>query len=780
MVMVGRMTALIALAWAVCGWAQVAAPVVGQPAPPKEVRPMDATVPLIGEAIHLSDFVGADGEMGPRPALREKLTEVKGFIQNGPVDGDAATEQTEAWLGRTGTTLYVVFVCHDRKPSAIRGHLARRENIFTDDNVSVLLDPFQDRRKGVLFALNPVGVQADAAWSEGNGQDFSYDTVWDSEGQVTKTGWMALFAIPFRSLRFRSTSSEWGVVLARKMPRKSEADYWPRVAANVSGMLTQEATLRGMEGATGSHNLQVNPYVLAQNERTLDNLNPLTPFFSNRKFEATAGADVKAIVHDTIVLDATVNPDFSQVESDQPQFTVNQRYSVYFPELRPFFLENASYFSTPITLVYTRNVGHPEFGFRATGKLGKTNIGVLTIDDRAPGEGRSASDPLYKNRAIFGVGRVSQDIGKGSSVGLTYADREFEGSWNRIGGVDFSARLNSTMTVSGQVVESATKNQDGSYSAGPGSYLEFNRSGHSFNLDNTYQDYSSGFVSRTGFIPTTNLRSDQQHMTYLWFPKHSRVQGYGIENNYQIAFDHQGNRLYRYITSDPLMLLPGKMVIAPIGGQNSDTLGPQSGYGFTKNRNFTENFGGLVFKGAPRPQFSFNFTLIHGGNVNYNPVAGALPKLLHQETVQALVTVQPLRALTVDNIYLLDRNHTAAGGADVYENQTLRTKINYQFTRAFSARVIVQYNSLLVNPAQTSLTRTKQVGTQVLFTWLPHPGTAIYAGFNNDLQNLDRQLCTRVAGGAGCDPNSPPLARAPGYLNDGRQFFVKASYLLRF
>jgi hypothetical protein len=114
----------------------------------------------------------------------------------------------------------------------------------------------------------------------------------------------------------------------------------------------------------------------------------------------------------------------------------------------------------------------------------------------------------------------------------------------------------------------------------------------------------------------------------------------------------------------------------------------------------------------------------------------------------------------------------------VYESQTFRTKLNYQFTRAFSARVIVEYDSTLANPRETSLQRTKQVQTQALLTWLPHPGTAIYVGYNNDLQNYNHALCSRMGGT--CDPTKPILPRADGYLNDGRQFFVKASYLLRF
>lgn len=746
-----------------------------QPPPPQP--PSDVKVPLLAAPLHLSDFAG----MQPRAGLRDKLAEVTGFIQQVPRDGQPATEKTEVWLGHTRTTFYLVFICFDHRPAQIRGHLARRENILTDDNVSVLLDPFQDRRKGVLFTVNPDGVQADAAWTENNNPDYSYDQVWDSEGRITRDGWMALMAIPFLSIRFRPAAQDWGVVFMRNLPRNSETDYWPRVSASISGVLPQEGTLHGMEGLAGSHNLQLNPYALAQNERTLINIDPLNPYFSSRHLEGTAGADGKAILKDSIVIDGTFNPDFSTVESDQPQFTVNQRYPVYFPELRPFFLENANYFSTPILLVYTRNIIHPEYGLRLTGKVRSTNLGFVAIDDREPGETVAPGDPLYKKRALFAVGRVAQDFGKGSSVGLIYTDEEFGGGWNRIGGVDFTARFNDRWTALGQVVESSTRgtNDAPSYSAGPATDLQLQRNGHAFNLFSEYQDFSSGFQSQLGFIQTNNIRSDHTHATYQFFPKHKTIQSWGLETNQNIAFDHAGNRVYHYTTVDPFMLLPGNTVLAPIGGQNSDTLGPQNGVALTQNENFTENYGGIVYRGAPRPQFNFNLVAIRGGNVNYNPLAGQPPFLLNQQDVQFLFTLQPLRQLTDDNTYLLDRDFAAHGGQFVYESQTFRTKLNYQFTRAISARLIVEYDSTLANPALTSIARTKQIGTQALLTWLPHPGTAVYIGYNNDLQNLDRTLCNRLQNGA-CDPNNTTIPRASNYLNDGKQIFVKASYLFRF
>ena len=778
----------------VCASAQVVNQQQGQPQPsvvpqtPVKVQPVsDAKVPLIDVPLTLADFAG----MAPRPDLKDKLTHLTGFIQNQPTDGAPATQSTEVWMGRTNLALYVVFICFDQHPELIRSHLARRENITKDDYVTVVLDPFQDRQRGVEFQVNPAGVQADASWTETNGDDYSYDQVWDSDGRITGKGWMALFAIPFRSIRFPANGQDWGVVFWRNFPRNSEQDWWPRVSANVSGMLSQEGTLRGIKGVTGSHNVQIDPYTLGQSEHTLLTLDPNNPYFSTRKAEATAGGELKAVWRDSIVFDVTANPDFSDVESDQPQFTVNQRYPVYFPELRPFFLENSSYFATPLTLLYTRNIIRPTWGGRITGKMGHTNIGVLAIDDREPGQTVPLHDPLHNATSSAYVGRLSEDLGKGSNVGLMYTDEEFGDGWNRVGGFDFTWRANDHWTALGQVVESSTQASKSSsaadifpsgYRAGPASDLQVQRNGHSFNMFDEYQDVSTGFISQLGFFQTANIRSDHLHANYQWYPKKSVIQSWGLETNQNIAFDHRGNRVFHYSTFDPFWLLPRNIVLAPIFGQNSDTVGPQNGYAMSRNENFSENFAGMVARGQPWAVMNFNVHVIRSGNVNYNPPDGATPFLLNQQSVQALVGVNPLRQLTADNTYLLDRNRSVKDGQLVYESQTFRTRLNYQFTRAWSARIIVEYDSTMANPRETSLVRSKDVQTQALLTWLPHPGTVVYVGWNNDLQNYSHHICTPMPGGAprACDPNQPILARGSGYLDDGRQVFVKASYLIRF
>lgn len=282
-----------------------------------------------------------------------------------------------------------------------------------------------------------------------------------------------------------------------------------------------------------------------------------------------------------------------------------------------------------------------------------------------------------------------------------------------------------------------------------------------------------------GFIQSANVRNNFAHATYQWFPTHKFYQSWGFESSENFAFDHQGDRVFRYFSFDPFLLLPRNIVIAPIVGENSDTLSPLNYPALTQFHNFTENFVGFVLRGAPLSQFNFNLQTFRSGNVNYNPVTGQAPFLLNQETVSLLFTVQPVRQLTIDNTYLLDRDHAVSNGALVYESQTMRSKVNYQFTRSISARVIAEYDSTLANPLETSLLRTREFASQALLTWLPYPGTAVYIGYSDDLQNLDRSLCNRLPNGS-CDPNNTTPPRAGPLFNDGRQVFIKASYLLRF
>src|SRR3989454_10366698 len=341
-----------------------------------------STIPRVYRRHKLEDFL----ENHP---LEAELA-VSDFRQNLPGAGVPATEPTAAYLSYDDKNLYVAFVCRDQA-GQVRAHLAKREATDQDDGVGVLLDTFRDFHRAYYFFSNPLGVQTDAIYTEGQGYDYSFDTLWDSAGLVLNDGYVVLFAIPFKSLRFSNGPEQtWGIALYRVILRKSEYDYWPYVTQRVEGLTQQFAPVGGLDRVSPGRNIQLIPYGLLASDHFLNQPGGGAPPMFLDKFEHRAGLDAKFVVKDSLSFDFTLNPDFSQVESDDPQVTVNQRFAVFFPEKRPFFIENAGFFATPIDLFFSRQIADPQFGGRMTGKLGQWTLGALVIDDRQPGLGRTS------------------------------------------------------------------------------------------------------------------------------------------------------------------------------------------------------------------------------------------------------------------------------------------------------------------------------------------------------------------------------------------------------
>src|SRR3989344_2087046 len=406
----------------------VGAPAVRAASPAE--RPT-VSVPRVERAPTLEDFL----EMKPNGEMEGKLAKVEGFIQRTPSDGKPSTQRTEVYLGYDDKNLYAVFICFDSEPGRIRARMAPRETIFGDDIVEIMLDTFHDERRAYAFVTNPFGIQWDALWTEGGSGggggggpsefDSSFDTLWHSRGQPTDQGYVVWMAIPFKSLRFSDSPRQtWGLLFNRDIPRLNEETFWPHYSSRIQGRLNQTATLEGLENISPGRNIQLIPFGVFRSFRAPDERDPLRPQFEREQADFDAGLDAKFVFRDSLVLDVAVNPDFSQVESDEPQVTVNQRFEVFFPEKRPFFIENASFFATPINLVFSRRIAAPQFGVRLTGKAGPYAIGAFVIDDEAPGESVADTDPLTDTRALFAIFRVNRDIGKQSTLGFIFTDRE--------------------------------------------------------------------------------------------------------------------------------------------------------------------------------------------------------------------------------------------------------------------------------------------------------------------------------------------------------------------
>ena len=801
------------------------------------------TIPRLAHAPLLEDFL----QMKPEGEVATKMAKVTGFVQRTPHDGEPVTEKTDAYLGYDQKNLYIVFVCFDN-PEKVRARMSAREDIYDDDQVAVLLDTFHDRRRAYEFQTTPLGVQWDAIYTEasrdevGGNWDTSFDTVWDSRGKLTNQGFVAWMSIPFKSLRFPTTNlQDWGFILYRGIVRKNEDAFWPHVSRRVQGRLRYEATLAGLEGISPGRDIELIPYGILRGFRGLNTGDPDNPFFQQATAQGQTGMDAKFVIHDHFVLDLTANPDFSQVESEDPQITVNQRFEVYFPEKRPFFLENEDYFRTPLDLFFTRNIQDPSAGIRLTGKEGPYSLGLMSSDDRAPGLAvprtclNATVDPdclnnLYGVRSYFTIARASRDIFKQSSVGAIYTDWECPatGEYNRVGGADAWLKLNANWTLQGQAVASSSNllglntaniystcesnlfpfssgnTGNGNYYAGPADKVELVRNGLHFNYDGSYVDVSPGFVTVPGFVNRVDIRGLYNTIYYRFRPRQGWLLAWGPSLIQRYVFDHEGNRLDTYY--EPYFRIEGRgqthIILEPYA-ELRERLRPQDFcfLGFScqppiANQDYHEHTSGAFVQTQVFPKVTVGATYYWGDGANFvaSPTAPPplnQPFLARQDTATGTLTIRPIKPLKIDNTYLFERlratenayleaaAQTPGIGKGIFDNHIIRSKWNWQFTPQLSLRLIMQYNSVLANTPgnavypYTYLPTQKEFNTDFLITYLIHPGTAIYVGYNSDLQNLDHELMPGVEGPAG-------LYTAKGFMNDSRQFFVKMSYLFRF
>jgi hypothetical protein len=812
----------------------------GQTLPGQALAPPALTIPRLPRAPVLEDFLG----MKPAGEIAEQMAKVTGFVQRSPHDGEKVSEETAAYLGYDEKNLYVVFVCFD-DPKKVRGRMSRREDIADDDEVAVTFDTFHDRRRAYEFQTTPLGVQWDATYTEasrdeiGGNWDTSWDTVWDSRGKVTSHGFVVWMAIPFKSLRFPATKQqEWGIILYRGIVRKNEDSFWPEISSRVEGRLGQAATLYGLEGISPGRDIELIPYGILRGFRALDQRDPYNPYFQNAEVQGQAGMDAKFVIHDHFVLDLTANPDFSQVESEDPQITVNQRFEVYFPEKRPFFLENEDYFRTPFDLFFTRNIQDLSAGIRLTGKEGPYSVGLMATDDRAPGlavpsycpaTSPVCSDSLSGVRSYFTIARVSRDIFKQSTVGVVYTNWECPSTveYNRVGGVDTRLKFNANWTLEGQGVVSSSNLQalntdfspsgnpettceynlfpfssgnagNGNYYAGPADKLDLKRNGLHFSYEGIYDDISPGFVTVPGFVNRVDIRDLYHAIDYRFRPKQGWIVDWGPSLNQRYVFDHEGNRLDTYY--DPYLAIQGRgqTVIYLLPYQElRERLRQQDflflGLSAAQNQDYHEHRSGASFQTGYFPKVTVGANYYWGDGVNFVPSSNSLPQSLlsRLDTGGATLTFRPVKPLKIENTYLFQRLRAtdsayllalaqAPGvGKGIFDNHIVRSKWNWQFTPQLSLRLILQYNSVLANTPgntfypYTYLPTEKQFNADFLLTYLVHPGTAIYVGYNGDLQNLNHELMQDPAGQAG-------LYTAKGYINDSRQFFVKVSYQFRF
>lgn len=752
--------------------------------------PAPLVIPRLSSPPILSNFLGGQPQFPVTEMLR-----VTNFVERYPDDGTRPPDATTAYLGYTHDSLFIAFICRDRDPGLIRAHMLQRDSPGDDDHVRVLLDTFHDQRRAFVFESNPLGIQADALYSEQTGYDFSFDTVWSSWGRRTPFGYVVLMRIPFASLYFTKAAPgemrTWGIILERGIAHSDESDYWPRSDPNMAGLLTQDAAVHGFEDIERGQNLQIEPYALARSVRQLNTANPVNPFFDVKPLQGYTGLDSKFILHNSLVLDTTFNPDFSQVGINNPA-APNQRFPPFFPEVRPFFIENSSYFMTPISLYYSNKIITPQYGARLTGKLGHWAMGVLDADDRSPGQAVAENTPEANTRAHFYIGRINRDIGSHSDVGLIYADRQYLGSFNRAGGFDYRARAGNRWTYTGQVLTSETSNISNSTEgerycesralscSGQAWFQQLRYSDLHRSWWLAYNDTSAGFVTDTGFFVRPDIREPNGRFSYTFLPARGPILSHGPSIYAERIWDHTGLPLDFYVEPSYGFTFKDRTSLSAYVTLGQDRLRPIDYSSLASNVEYDTHSAGISFYTSPVRWLAADVGYHAGATINYQPPSGQGPDPVDVASPSVSLDVKPLNAVDLSNSYVFTQFTNPDTGNLVYDNHELISRWNYQFTKALSLNLIGQYLATLPHGEATDLSNSKDLFGDALLTYMPHPGTAVYFGYIGNFANLNRGLCTRLDNGL-CNPDDPILpTTGSALMNDNKDLYLKVSYLLRF
>ena len=441
----------------------------------------------------------------------------QGFWQTQPNEGKAATQETQVFIGYTADTLYIGVICFDEQPDRIIVSDSRRDSSLDDtDSFQVMIDAFQDKQNGFVFGTNPAGVEYDGQITgEGGGSfnpsggdyNLNWDTTWDVEAQINDKGWSAEMAIPFKALRYGSADVQnWGINFQRNIRRNNEVAYWSPLPRQYDiTRLSLAGTLEAVN-VPKQRNLKITPYGLSKTER-----GGTLPPGTHRDEEF--GVDIKYSLTPSLTLDATYNTDFAQVEADELQVNLD-RFSLFFPEKRPFFLENAGNFSvgTPreVELFFSRRIGvgpggaqiPVDGGLRLSGKVGSnTNLGLLHMQTE------SVNGVAPQNS--YSVARINQVLPNRSSIGIIAVNRDGDGStgladdYNRTYGVDGQWGIGDNLSLSGFIAKTDTPNISGRDRAGS---IDLNYNSEKWIAGLGYAEVGNEFNPEVGFLQRRNYR----------------------------------------------------------------------------------------------------------------------------------------------------------------------------------------------------------------------------------------------------------------------------------
>jgi hypothetical protein len=674
------------------------------------------------------------------------------WLSYNPLHGDRIPQKTKVWVASDSDYIYFAFQCDDPEPSAIKTSVTRRDNIWSDDWVGMSLDALGTGQLSYHFMVNPSGVQLDMLNSVAGGEDEAPDYVWDSAGRQNDSGYAVEMRVPLQTIRFRGGRDvKMGILFWRRVSRLGVSVSWPALEPS-KWVFEKHASLVFGELQSRLPREAIPSTTYARNQRR-DGPDQ----WGKADDEGDFGLSAKYGLTSTITLDATVNPDFSQVESDAFQVEVNQRYPVFFSEKRPFFMEGSGIFTLAgqgndnslQRAVHTRRIVNPSFGAKVTGNTGRLTFGSLTAVDQDPQRTfLPEGDPDARKDRLFNVLRGQYSLGPSNYVGALAVDAEYAGGFNRVVGADLSWRVNSTQRVNGFVLGSSSRDPHAAdSSSGMGAQAGYEYNTRRLTLVGYGEHYDRDFKMETAFINRVGITSGWGYAEYSFYPDKNKYPWLRRVSPFSFT---QGGRDRNAGGNDLIQVSGIRLRFTRQGFFRFDRLDgyePWAGHQFDRGSWRLQGDVQLYRWLAVNAQHRFGLAVFYDPD---QPFQGRS----HDSSVG--VTLQPSgrfsQALTYHRVSF-DREST---GERVYDLDIIYSRTTYQFSRQFFIRGIAQFDS-----------SRYRVLTDFLASYELRPGTVVYAGYGSLVERRDFVDGEWILGRG-------------RYETSQRGLFFKASYLHRF
>jgi len=711
-----------------------------------------------------------------------------GFSEYQPVDRRPAPDSTDVLVWYSPTAIYFAVRAYETH-GPVLATLADRDKIGSDDNVEIQLDTYNERNRAFVFIVNPLGVQADGTKSEAGGyipgsnimpgqNDLSADFLWDSKGQVTRWGYQVEIRIPFSSLRYPATSVQsWGLQILRKVQHSGYEETWTPALKASASFIDQEGLLVGMTGMHHGQVVELNPELT----------NTLTGEPTNAGWRYTSdpqlGGNVRWAMGSNFVLNATIRPDFSQVEADATQIAADERFALFYPEKRPFFVEGADQFNVQNTLVYTRAIARPAGAMKLTGKIGRTDVAALAaLDDRT-------TTPTSQ-RPVVDIVRIRRGFAGQSTAGVLWSERVGGGRANRVADADVHYVFGGKYFAEAQAVMSATS-QNGTTRTAPMWNAAVDGTGRRFGFHYAILGIGDAFAADNGFVQRTDfVQPSVANRLTLYGRPGALVERFNSYVEAHALWTYDDFLAGRSLLEDRISL---SSQLTLRGGWNIRVAPGLASYAFDP-ADYTDAFTGTPQVPVPFVPSSRITTFLTGVQVStpqYSSFSAAVGvdvghdvDFLETSRVRRLdydvsVDARPTRQVRISTTYRSSRFVRRSDGERTLWTRIPRLKVEYQLTPSIFVRVVAQYTAdlrealrdprtgqgLVIRDASGAFALSAGNVSNVLradwlFSYRPNPGTVVFAGYGNTMTEPEALALDR-------------LRRADD------AFFVKLSYLFR-